>query len=69
MRRMTKQDNDTARQLFEEAVALDPKYVGPYVNLGWTNLGCEIWMERIPCQIASAGVSVGAKGCRYGGGV
>jgi TolB-like protein/Tfp pilus assembly protein PilF len=37
MRRSTKQDNDTARQLFEEAVALDPKFVGPYVNLGWTH--------------------------------
>jgi adenylate cyclase len=36
MRRTTKQDNDTARQLFEEAVALDPKFVLPYVNLGWT---------------------------------
>jgi adenylate cyclase len=35
MRRTTKQDNDTARQLFEEAVALDPKFVLPYVNLGW----------------------------------
>jgi adenylate cyclase len=37
MRRSTKQDNDTARQLFEEAVALDPKFVWPYVNLGWTH--------------------------------
>ena len=37
MRRSTKQDNDTARQLFEEAIALDPKYVWPYVNLGWTH--------------------------------
>jgi adenylate cyclase len=35
IRRTTKQDNDTARQLFEEAVALDPKYVLPYVNLGF----------------------------------
>ena len=37
MRRSTKQDNDTARQLFEEAIALDPKFVWPYVNLGWTH--------------------------------
>ena len=36
-RRGTKQDNDTARQLFEEAIALDPKYVWPYVHLGWTH--------------------------------
>jgi len=37
MRRGTKQDNDTARQLFEEAIALDPKFVYPYMNLGWTH--------------------------------
>jgi adenylate cyclase len=37
MRRSTKQDNDTARQLLEEAIALDPKYVWPYVNLAWTH--------------------------------
>ena len=37
MRRSTKQDNDTARQLFQEAIALDPKFVWPYVNLGWTH--------------------------------
>jgi adenylate cyclase len=36
MRRSTKQDNDTARQFFEEAIALDPKFVSPYLNLGWT---------------------------------
>ena len=30
----TKQDNDTARHLFEEAIALDPEFVCPYVNLG-----------------------------------
>ena len=36
-RRATKQDNDTARQLFEEAIALDPKFVWPYVNIGWTH--------------------------------
>jgi len=43
MRRMTKQDNDTARQLFQEAVALDPKFVGAYVNLGWTHF----WDARL----------------------
>ncbi len=37
MRRSTKPDNDIARQLFEEAIALDPKFVWPYVNLGWTH--------------------------------
>ncbi len=37
MRRNTRQDNDTARQLFKEAIVLDPKYLWPYVNLGWTH--------------------------------
>jgi len=37
MRRGTKQDNDTARQLFEEAIALDLNFVWPYVHLGWTH--------------------------------
>ena len=36
-RRGTKQDNETARQLFEEAIALDPKYILPHVLLGWTH--------------------------------
>jgi adenylate cyclase len=34
--RGTKEDNDTARQLYEEAIALDPKFVWPYVYLGYT---------------------------------
>jgi len=34
--RGTKQDNDTARHLFEEAIALDPKYACAYINLGMT---------------------------------
>lgn len=34
MERGTKQDNDTARHLFEEAIALDPKFACPYINLG-----------------------------------
>lgn len=34
--RSTKEDNDTARQLFQEAIAFDPKFVGAYLTLGWT---------------------------------
>jgi hypothetical protein len=30
-RRTTKQDNETARRLFEEAIALDAKYYWPNV--------------------------------------
>jgi adenylate cyclase len=35
--RNTKQDNDTARQLFEEAIALDPNFTWPYVHLGFSH--------------------------------
>jgi adenylate cyclase len=47
MRRVTKQDNDTARHLFEEAIALDPKFLWPYVNSGWTHFWDAIfgWSE------------------------
>jgi adenylate cyclase len=37
IRRNTKQDNDSARQLTEEAIVLDPNFIGAYVQLGWTH--------------------------------
>ena len=37
LRRGTKQDNETARQLFEEAIAIDPKYIFPVTLLGYTH--------------------------------
>ncbi len=37
LRRGTKKDNDTARQLLEETIALDPKWAWPYMNLGWSH--------------------------------
>jgi adenylate cyclase len=43
MWRATKEDNAYARQLFEEAIALDPNYVMPYVHLGWTHF----WDARV----------------------
>jgi TolB-like protein/Tfp pilus assembly protein PilF len=36
--RGNKEDNLLARQLFEEAIALDPKYPPPYIMLGWTQV-------------------------------
>jgi TolB-like protein/class 3 adenylate cyclase len=36
--RKTIDDNVLARQMCEEAIALDPEYVGPYVTLAWTHL-------------------------------
>ena len=43
----TKQDNDRSRSLFEEAIALDPNFIWPYVNLGWTHFWAAIlgWSE------------------------
>jgi adenylate cyclase len=43
MRRMTKQDMSQARKLFEEAIALDPEYVGAYTVLAMTHL-YEVWL-------------------------
>jgi adenylate cyclase len=37
MMRGTKQDNDKARQLSEEAITLDPNFAAPYVTLGFTH--------------------------------
>jgi adenylate cyclase len=34
--RYTKEDNATARRLYEEAIALDPKYDLAYAAIGWT---------------------------------
>jgi len=34
--RFTKEDNATARRLFEEVIVLDPEYAFAYVMLGWT---------------------------------
>jgi adenylate cyclase len=34
--RFTKEDNATARRLFEEAIVSDPEYAFAYVMLGWT---------------------------------
>ena len=36
MHRFNKDDNETARQLFMGAIALDPNYANAYVLLGWT---------------------------------
>ena len=43
LNRFTKEDNDTARRLFEEAIVIDPDYVWPVSNLGWTHM----WDARL----------------------
>jgi adenylate cyclase len=37
-RKNTKEDNAKARQLLEEAIALDPNYSGVYAGLGWVHM-------------------------------
>jgi adenylate cyclase len=37
-RKNTKEDNAKARQLFGEAIALDPNYSGVYTGLGWVHM-------------------------------
>ena len=34
--RFNRNDNEVARQLYDEAIALDPNYVGVYARLAWT---------------------------------
>jgi len=36
--RMNKEDNVRAKQLAEQAIALDPEYAGAYIMLGWSHL-------------------------------
>jgi adenylate cyclase len=38
MHRVTKEDNAVARQLCQEAIALDPKYPGPHIRLALTHM-------------------------------
>jgi adenylate cyclase len=39
----TKEDNERARQLFEEAVKLDPKYATAWAMMGWS-YGLDLWL-------------------------
>ena len=44
--RYTKEENAQARQMFERAIALDPRYTDAYVLLGFTHwLECELRLE------------------------
>jgi adenylate cyclase len=54
--RNTKQDNDTARHLFEEAIVLDPNYVRAYVRLGYTHYFDAVrgWSESPPKSLQKA---------------
>ncbi len=45
LRRYNKDDNTTARQMFEEAIQLDSQYAYAYTMLAWTYAN-EIWYDR-----------------------
>jgi adenylate cyclase len=44
--RRTREESLIARQLFQEAIALDPEYAMAYVEVGWTYLD-DIWLGMI----------------------
>ena len=54
--KLNKQDNETARRLFQEALALDPKYYWPQVMLGFTYLvdARYGWSDNPPKSIQQA---------------
>jgi TolB-like protein/class 3 adenylate cyclase/Flp pilus assembly protein TadD len=43
-RRLNKEDNARARQMCEEAIALDPQYPQAYATLGWTHW-IDVWLK------------------------
>jgi TolB-like protein/Flp pilus assembly protein TadD len=49
--RRTREESLVARQLFQEAIALDPEYAMAYVDVGWTYLD-DIWlgMTKTPSE-------------------
>jgi TolB-like protein/class 3 adenylate cyclase len=51
MGQLTKQNNIYARQLFEEAIALDPEFIWPYVNLG-------VSMRRLSLKLNGQSLSI-----------
>lgn len=53
LNRITKEDNTRARQLSEEALALDPGYANAYVHLGWTH-----WYDARYGWVESRGKSI-----------
>ena len=47
--RLNRDDNVKARQLLEEAIALDPKFSSPYVDLAWTHImGIRFGLSKSP---------------------
>jgi adenylate cyclase len=50
----TKENYEKARPLFEEAIALDPNFVLPYVYLGYCHLGLARWSKTPAKSIQTA---------------
>jgi adenylate cyclase len=62
MRRGTKRDNDTARQLFEEDIVLDPNFILAYVALGWTHyLDARFGWSESPAKSLQRAFELGQK--------
>jgi TolB-like protein/Tfp pilus assembly protein PilF len=43
-KKVNKEDNARARQMYKEAIALDPHYPVPYATLGWTHY-MDVWLK------------------------
>jgi adenylate cyclase len=67
MRKVTKQDNAQARQLFEEAIALDPTYVGAHTILAMTHL-YDVWLgwSENPRNSMAQAIKLGQKALAMG---
>jgi adenylate cyclase len=52
LRRLNVEGNVLARQMFEEAIALDPDYAMAYALLGWTHL-IDVWLDLSKSPLTS----------------
>ena len=57
LRRFTAQDNTTARDLYKQAIAIDPNYSGAIAGIGWTHLldAFFAWSESRQASVRMAG--------------
>jgi len=56
--RATKEDNATARKLYEEVIALDPDYAFAYAGLAWTHMA-DLWFGTSKSPMESLGRAIG----------
>ncbi len=60
--RITKEDNVLARQLYEEAIVLDPDYAVAYVGLAYTHM-VDVWLgtSKSPMESLGRAIELGEK--------